>query len=396
MTDTPTSDRPTPRYKLAALSIVGAAMVGLPLAQVLRYQNTELQAALAEQAGLEPVARAVAVQQGLLVHRDVAGQVLRGQMALESDRRRQQRKVDERVAALARSLVVASARTHEEFSALRDDWTLLAHEVQQRAVSAPESDHGHRLLVEQTLQVIDFVADASGLGRDRDSGAALLASLMTRSLPRLAAEIAALSRAGAPAASGHDERKVAATEAALARVLGRLNEVVERSKVPRPALAEATADAGAAADRYFRLLRDHSQEATQADTVAVQAQFRLLDATHAVIAESLAARVDSALREREMLLALTAVLALLAVWIVIRMFMPPGTGRQRLPPDRRRHADAVAGAQVTAAPAGRPGSADSRGEAGLLLQRLRRQDRSQGQTLRYQDTPAETLPPDEA
>jgi len=91
MPDTYSPDPPTPRYKLAALSIVGAAMVALPLAQVLRYQDTELQAALAEQAGLEPVKRAVAVQQGLLAHRDVAGQVLRGQVALETERRARQR-----------------------------------------------------------------------------------------------------------------------------------------------------------------------------------------------------------------------------------------------------------------------------------------------------------------
>ena len=54
MPDSHPPDPPTPRFKLAALSIVGAAMVALPLAQVLRYQDTELQAALAEQAGLEP------------------------------------------------------------------------------------------------------------------------------------------------------------------------------------------------------------------------------------------------------------------------------------------------------------------------------------------------------
>ncbi|MDP1649474.1 MAG: hypothetical protein Q8M01_14910 [Rubrivivax sp.] len=396
MPDTYPPDRPTPRYKLAALSIVGAAMVALPLAQVLRYQDTELQAALAEQAGLDPVRRAVAVQQGLLAHRDVAGQVLRGQVVLENERRKRQHKVDERVVALAGALVVASERTHEEFSALRDDWALLARDVQERTVSASESDLAHRLLVEQTLQVIDFIADASGLGRDRDSGAALLASVMTRSLPRLAAEIAALKPAGGAAGSGHDERQLAATEATLARVLGRLNEAVEHAVVPRPALAEATAEAGASADRYFRLLRDGSPESVQADAAALQAQFLLLEATHAVVAETLAGRVDGARREREVLLALTAVLALLSVWILIRMFMPARSGAKRLRTDPRQHGDAAEGTQFTAATASPPGSADSRGEAGRLLQRLRRHDGGPGPTPLERDTPAETLPPEQA
>ncbi len=396
MPDTDSPDRPTPRYKLAALSIVGAAMVALPLAQVLRYQDTELQAALAEQAGLDPVKRAVAVQQGLLAHRDVTGQVLRGQVALEPERRSRQRKVDERLAVLAGALVVASDRTHEEFNALRDDWALLVREVQQRTVSAPQSDLAHRLLVEQTLQVIDFVADASGLGRDRDSGAALLASVMTRSLPRLAAEVAGLRPAGGPAGSGHDERQLAATEATLARVLGRLNEAVEHSVVPRPALAEATAEAGASADRYFRLLRDGSQEAVQAGAAALQAQFLLLEATHAVVAETLTGRVDSARREREVLLALTAVLALLSVWILIRMFMPAGRRPNRPRTDPGQHREATEGSQFTAATARPRGNADSHGEAGRLLQRLRRHDSGPGPTPLQHDTPAETLPPDKA
>ena len=105
-------------------------------------------------------------------------------------------------------------------------------------------DPGSR--VEAAEPVIDLVADITGLGGHREAGAALLASVMTRSLPRLATEIATL---GSPAATGRraDERQMAATEAALARSLGRLNEMIEHSAVPRPALAAATAEAGAAA-----------------------------------------------------------------------------------------------------------------------------------------------------
>ena len=396
MPDTAPSSHPTPRFKLAALGIVGAAMVALPLIQVLRYQHTELQAALAAQAGLDPVARAVAVQHGLLNHRDVAGQVLRGQMALETERRSRQRKVDEQVAALAAALVVASDRTHEEFNALRDDWALLARDVQSRTISAPASDLAHRLLVEQTLQVIDFVAEASGLGRESDGDTALLASAMTRSLPRLAAEIAALTPAGAALGSGHDERQLAATEAALARSLGRLNQAIERSAVPHPALAVATAEAGAAADRYARMLRDASVDAAPAGAAALEAQFRLLDATRVVMTETLAGRVDGARRGRDLLLALTAALALLAVLLVGRIAMPSGTSpnRRRTDPHRQRgEAESPRDTAPTASPHGSPTSRD---EAGRLLHRLRRLDSGRRPATRRGDAPAETLPPDEA
>lgn len=392
MPDTYSPDPPPPRYKLAALSIVGAAMVALPLAQVLRYQDTELQAALAEQAGLEPVKRAVAVQQGLLSHRDAAGQVLRGQVTLESERRTRQRRVDERVAVLASALAVATERTREEFNALRDDWALLARDVQQRTVSAPESDLAHRLLVEQTLQVIDFIADASGLGRGNDDGAALLASVMTRSLPRLAGEIAALAREDASTDGGVDERQLAAVEAALARSLGRLNEAVAQSRVPLPALAIATAEAGAAADRYFGLLREGAADAAPAGAAALRAHYRLLETTHVLMAGTLADRVDSTRREREMLLALTAVLALLAVALVGRIALPPRAGRPH--GDAAGHGDAAENSPAAALAAGTQGTTNSRDEAGRLLQRLRRAAGRSQPARRSRDV-AQTLPPSE-
>ena len=66
------------RRSLAALSLVGAVLVALPVAQLLRYQSAELDALTAGRTRLDPVARAVHVQRGLLAHRDVAAQVLGG------------------------------------------------------------------------------------------------------------------------------------------------------------------------------------------------------------------------------------------------------------------------------------------------------------------------------
>jgi hypothetical protein len=373
-------------------------MVALPLFQVLRYQGAELQAALEEQAGLDPVARSVAVQRSLLAHRDVAGRVLRGQAALEAERRSRQGDVDERVAQLAGALVVvATDRAVEESNALREDWALLARQIQQRQITAPESDLGHRLLVEQTLQVIDLVADATGLGGNREAGASLLASVMTRSLPRLAAEIAAL---GSPGATGGrvDERQMAATEAALARSLGRLNEMIERSAMPSPALAAATAEAGAAADRYFSLLRDQPDaDAAPAGEAALQAQFRLLDATRDAMAETLSSRVSQARQSRDLLVALMAVLALLALGLARRVLAPtepPGQRRRNEPSGLAQPGQDPAQAPLVDRRRGQPRATTSGNETGRLLQRLR-QDAQTGAQLRRRDGHVETLPPDE-
>ena len=153
MPDTQPPSRPIARFKLAALSAVGVAMVALPLAQVLRYQGAELQAAMEEQAGLDPVVHTVAVQRSLLAHRDVAGRVLRGQAALEAERLSRQGEVDERVAQLAGALVVvATDRALEESNALREDWALLARQIQRRQITA---QHGHVHLGHSQVGIAD-------------------------------------------------------------------------------------------------------------------------------------------------------------------------------------------------------------------------------------------------
>ena len=82
------------RRNLAALSLVGAALVGLPVAQLLRYQAAEMAALADGRAKLDPVARAVHVQRGLLAHRDISAQVLGGQAKLEAERLQRQTEVD--------------------------------------------------------------------------------------------------------------------------------------------------------------------------------------------------------------------------------------------------------------------------------------------------------------
>ena len=337
------------------------------------------------------------MQRALLAHRDVAGQVLRGDETLEGERKSRQGDVDRRVASLAGALViVASDRAIDESSALREDWAVLARQVQGRTIGATESDFGHRLLTEQTLQVIDFVAHASGLGRDRDPSAALLASVTTRSLPRLAIEIAALSLPGAADARLGDDRQLAATESALARTLGRLNERIEAAPTAMPALAAATADAGAAArNRYFMLLRDEdaSRSSTAAAGVAaVAAVQQLTDTTQAALSEMLVRRVDATRAARDLLLAAMGALALAALALVQRLVTAGATGRRQSAIDGNGVGDAAAHrrpADATGLVARREPSSGE--EAGRLLRRLR--EAPDGGVARQAGSTEETLPP---
>jgi hypothetical protein len=187
-----------PRRRLALLSLVGALMVALPLGQVLRYQDAELQTLAEQRAALDPIARAVDVQRSLLVHRPLASAVLRGDKAQEPARQLRQADVDARMVVLGEALVAGPwPLAAREGEALRFDWALLAHQVATRSVAAPQSDDSHRLRVEQVLQIIDLLADAlTPVGAAGEEGTAWQ---LARRLPHRAAHDAGADSAAWPA-----------------------------------------------------------------------------------------------------------------------------------------------------------------------------------------------------
>ncbi len=221
-----------PKARLALLATAAALTVALPLGQVLRDQQAELERLGARGAALDPLARSVDVQRGLLKHGDVAGLVLRGNAAAEADRRVCQSEVEDRMLALAMSLAAGPwERALREGDVLRDDWHLLAERVSTRRVTALDSDGGHRLLVEQTLAIIDIL-DAAQLGGLRDQRAAAALSDLY-ALPRRAAR----SHGTAPAWSA----ELARFDTALPAAAHELRAARQRTEQARNTLLAAVA-----------------------------------------------------------------------------------------------------------------------------------------------------------
>ena len=220
-------DSPTPRrlrLKFAALGAIGAAMVLLPLSQVLRYQGAEIQALVAERATLDPLAQALAVQRGLLGHRDVSERVLRGRLQLEDERRLRKAQVDESLWALQATLSAGFwVKALGESVVLTQDWRELAGRIALRQLPAAESHASHQLLLEQAVQVMDLVSAAAPVAKPApqlaDASPARTAEAL--SLPRLAAQESALqaraSELGERSAALHERQALLAlTSAALA------------------------------------------------------------------------------------------------------------------------------------------------------------------------------------
>jgi hypothetical protein len=339
------------RRHVAALSLVGATLVVLPVVQLLRYQAAELNALSAGRAKLDPVARAVHLQRGLLAHRDIAGQVLGGHPALEPERKLRQNEVDGRMAAMM--VALATGRWDlaiGEADDLHQDWRQLTQQVSARSIDPPGSDRAHRLLVEQTLQVIDLVAAAAQIERNSGTAyspgnvpAATLA--IVHLLPRLAWQTALLApgaladgaSATVPGAADAADAQaqhlqIARVEASLARTLGLLEGTRQASHsasgvAPAPAidaaLLQAGATAGAATERFITLLRRPAvspAEQQAAGNAAVQAQMRLFELAHGTATAALTAQTRSAAQHRALLLGALTGLSLIALALVAHLW----------------------------------------------------------------------------
>ncbi len=375
------------RHRFAALGVVGALMCALPLLQVLRFQGDALSATRAVQAALDPLANAVALQRGLVQHRDVAGAVLRGVSSREGERRQRQRVVNERLTELELSLRARDqARATQEGEALRGDWTELSRRVEERSVAASDSDAAHRLLVEQTLQVIDYVSLAMldlGPGLDRTAGpdASAWVQAVLHTLPRESARLGLLASAAAGSAEAHP-REFAATQRRLQQVIGDLQtaaQAVRRDSATASAaqtpLIETLATLSQRADSYFSLQRSSAppDQLLAAASALTEAESALYTHAHSQLAAALAAHAEALRQQRLTLLAMLAALAVAGTLLGLSLLppTPPGQGRRAARPALRRFnaADPAPDSrlddeQLHAAPS-------KRGEAQRLMQRLR-------------------------
>jgi hypothetical protein len=152
-------------WRVALLGLIGVLALVLPLAQVLNLQVLSLAEDRAERARLDPLAEALALHRALAGHDAVSTRVLRGRLALEAERRLRKAGVDRDLAALQATLWAGDwPQARREATALRAGWHELAGAIEQRTLDAAASQKGHRLLQEQTVQVMDDVSASLGPG----------------------------------------------------------------------------------------------------------------------------------------------------------------------------------------------------------------------------------------
>ncbi len=333
-------------HKFAALGVVGAVMVLLPMAQLLRYQSAELQTLELQRASLDPMADAVALQRSLQAHGDAARPVLQGRLQMEPERQRRQADVDRRLDDLGRALAAGLwGRALDEAHALAGDWAQLARQVASRSIGVSQSDHAHRLRVEQALQVMDLLSLALGPELPGVPGASARAAAV---LPRLAQQFAIATPAG-------DATALRTTVARQEQVLRSLRGMLALRA--DDALAVAAAHAEQQVRHLQSALAQPETDWTGARDLAVQAQLDLLVLARNHAAQSLDDRQQAVQQARAGLAVALTALGALALMLLQNLVRATTHGRR-------------APAAASAADA-RP-RAESQPEAGRLIQRLRR------------------------
>ena len=318
--------------KFGALGVIGAVMCAIPLTKVIEYKSGEIAVAKSEHAGIDPVRTTVALQRQLQAHRGLSGLVLSGNAAADIERRNRQADVNTQLAKLSKELSdLGYSKAAEGAKALQTGWTKLSDDVENRRTTPPESFAAHTALVEANITLLDAVADASSLSLDPVAETYYLMTAVVDHMPRLAESMAVARGMGAQMLAS---KEITPTDRARLSQLadkshylnGRAIAQLAKAEEIKPALKQTMGSASLAlteADRFFKLMEKELLSGTKptlaaadyfkAGTVAVDAQYKLLDETTAALGNELQDRIQNTERARNVLLATLAGLGLLAV-----------------------------------------------------------------------------------
>ena len=319
--------------KFSAIGAIAAVMCAVPLVQLVGYKNSEISVAQAEDAGLDPVRTAVALQRQVQAHRGLSGLVLNGKAEADPDRRARQAEANSHYAKLQDELGKQGyTKAAEEAKAWKGAWDKLGAQVDSRGIKAADSFAAHTDLAQRNLALIDHIADASGLSLDPVADTYYVMTALVDHLPRLAEATAAVRGSGTALLAGGEINasgradlvaEMRNAEYLYRRATAQIHKAIEINPALGQGLEGAVAANKAEVDRFFalvqtQLLADGAPTVAAADffkigTSAVEAQYKLLDANASALEALLIARTIDCKQARLVLLAELASLALLAI-----------------------------------------------------------------------------------
>jgi methyl-accepting chemotaxis protein len=316
--------------KFAVLGVIGTVMCAVPLTKLVIEQSGQIEVAAAEVEGLVPLGSAISLAEAIQLHRQSTEHALGGAPGAEAERRAAMADTAARFATAARHLSApAYAKQAGDLKALHAEWEQLLARVASAKIDARASMDAHTALVESTLQLIDGIADTSGLSLDPVADSYYMITAMMDHLPRLTEAIAQLrsldSSAFTSAAMSMELRTNMAqlshnihylqsrVTAQIGKAIATNPDLVNVLKVP---MAKAEEDA----NRLHELSEDFATKGAPSGTIeqytdigrkAEESQHKLLAAASTATQQLLSERMQSTKKERITLLAqLGALLAM--------------------------------------------------------------------------------------
>ena len=295
----------------------------------------EVEGYKSERTGLTYISAIRPLLEHIAQHRGMSGAYLNGDQSFRRQMESKQAEVDAmfgRLGEVDRSLG-QTLNTSDRLVALQREWDGLKRQVWQ--LSPPQSFAEHNRVVQQAIDLIEYVADTSGLILDPHLDSYYMMDLLVMQMPRLS-EAMGQSRALAAGAAARGELDVDARiqltirldrirniERALAHDL----EVIAREN---PALAAGLAashrEAGAAINSFASLLNDRLLEASSITVTGAEifaSSTRAIDGVFSLYDQMLPA-LDNVFAERirsgEQLLVLEAGIVLIVLLAVIYLF----------------------------------------------------------------------------
>jgi methyl-accepting chemotaxis protein len=317
--------------KFAALGVVAAAMCAIPLSQIVRLKSAEIEVASAEDAGLDPVRSALALQTHLHLHAALVSRVLEGDTHADTERRASQADIGKAFETLTQQTKgLGSTSASDAVDSMRTEWNQVAKSIESGQASDSMSRQAHARLVLKNFGVLELLADASGLSLDPVAESYFIMTAATEHLPRLMEASYELRAEGGAALN---VKEVSVT--ARARLIGLTQKVqyLQQRSSNQIGKAMGTAPAlKAALEPTLKVAQDSTNKLTElGDAVvasgklagssaelealgkaAAGAQAKLVGDTLDQLESLLHARVADITRDRNLLLALLGVLALSA------------------------------------------------------------------------------------
>ncbi len=350
-------------HKFKLIALVALLMLAIPASMVIRADLDLLSFAKQELTGIAPARDALRLIQLTQQHRGLSAGALSGNSEAATKRQAKQLEVAAALnKARASTASLNDTKLDAAFDRIDKAWAALSGEVAAQGIAAPQSFARHTALIAAQIDLLDDVANTSGIVLHPEKSGYFLQAAALRDLPLLTEAMGQLRARGSVALtrgslSPEDKTRIdSLVEVARARV-GDVRKSMALAVEDSGALSAATGASLNAAvtstDAAFKLVDEkllHADSNTYsageffaAMTATIDQQFKLIDDSVAALDKELQRGVSTSTKHLEFLAVSTVLLGVFAAWL-LWVIASTTTASVRL---AARVADAVAAGDLT-------------------------------------------------